>query len=982
VKEPIRGLFTVPAGVPFLDALAGGVLARWGDDPAALSAGHIFLPTRRACQAMTDAFLRASNGKPLLLPKLEPLGDLDPEDWHAPDSAATAAAALLPPIGQTRRQLLLARLILQRGGSTPDQALKLAEALGGWLDQVQIHQLDPAELAGLVPDEYAAHWADTLEFLRIVTEFWPAILVDEGVMDPVARRQAVVEAQIAAWQASPPGTPVIAAGSTGSLPATAALMRAVLELPQGAVVLPGLDSGLPEEAWSLLPEGHPQHGLGRLLASLERSPASVEDWPHDPDPDRHKTRVRHGRKVLLRHALMPADCSEPLPNGSLAADGLEGIVEVAAAGPEAEARVIGLRLRKFLNENATGTAALITADRGLAKRVAAELTRWQVAIDDSAGEPLGETPPGVFLRLVAEATLGHLAPVPLLSLLKHPLTGVDRSLVETLERHTLHGIRPAPGIEGLRQAVPEKAAADLEPLLVKLETALSPLAALAQEEERIASLEEWITVHVQAAEALAATEETPGADRLWAEEAGEAAAQAIDGLMAAAADFPDLPARDYPAVFEELTARQTMRPRYGKHPRLAILGPLEARLQCPDLAILGGLNEGSWPPEPEHDPWMGRPMRKKFGLPLPEWRIGLAAHDFCQAIAAPEVMLTRAERVAGTPTVPSRWLARLELAARQALGLTGKDEANPLRAGGRELLEWQEAIDRPETLRPPEPPAPAPPVEARFSDLSVTAVERWVGDPYGHYARTILKLRALDPVDQQPDASERGSILHDALHRFIQSLGPEWPDNAEKRLIDIGRCVFSPYLERPAVRAFWWPRFLKMARWFVETERERRQTIQESRTEHKVAASLAFRASPVELSAKMDRIDRQADGTLLVIDYKSGSLPEAKRIAQGWPPQLPLEAALLQKGECADVNALEAWAVGGSGDGGEVKRLTAKNATVEEAAAAAWEGVHRLLDQFADPAMPYLAEPRPALAPRYSDYRHLARIDREGDHDG
>ena len=1003
----MQGLYTIPAGTPFLDALAKALLANYGGDPAVLSSVRLFLPTRRACQAMADAFLRASDGAPLLLPRLEPLGDIDPEDWHEPVSAASAAADLPPAISQTRRQLLLAQLVLKRGGATPDQALKLAAALGQWLDQVQIHGLEPDGLANLVPDEYARHWEQTLEFLKIITHFWPEILRQQGVMDPVERRQAIIGQQIRAWQAAPPEMPVIAAGSTGSLPATAALMRAILDLPQGSVVLPGLDTGLPDDAWAALPEGHPQKGLGELLQSLERAPGSVAPLQPGPGPepeaDPHAARRTAGRAALLRHALMPADLGQPLAEGDPAGAGLDGLAEVVTPGPEAEARVIALRLRQFLDETADGeTAALVTPDRGLAKRVAAELRRWRIDIDDSAGEPLGETVPGTYLRLVARAVVSRFEPVPLLALLKHPLAAVSGSSVAALETLALRGIRPAGGIDGLRQALDPAAHEKAEPgalaaaaaLVDRLEAALMPLSALAEgaagrDEEpddgqdggraSQAGLHDWLTAHVEAAEALAATEDAEGAARLWAEESGEAAAAAIDGLFAAAADFPDLPAADYPAVFDELIAAATVRPRYGKHPRLAILGPLEARLQCPDLAILGGLVEGTWPPEPARDPWMGRPMRRDFGLPLPEWRIGLAAHDFCQAMAAPAVMMTRADKVAGAPTVPSRWLGRLELAARQVRGLTGKDDHNPLHEGAETWLNWADALDDPGPATPLQPPEARPPVEARLTDLSVTGVERWVGDPYGHYAAAILKLRALDPVDQPPDTSDRGSLLHRVLHRFIASTGGEWPDDARQRLEDIGREVFGPWLERPNVRAFWWPRFLRMADWFITHEAERRPMLVESKTETRLATN----AGGVSLSARVDRLDTMNDGALAIIDYKSGALPTTGKIDQGWPPQLPLEAAMARRMLSAEVASIEAWGIGGTGEGGKVQKLynESRKAPLSPADAgeAAWQGLQRLLAQFADPSMPYLAEPRPRpLAPRFSDYRHLARIDREG----
>ncbi len=989
----LRGLYSIPAGVPFLDALAAGLLRALEGDPTRLSHARVFLPTRRACQAMADAFLRVTEGQPLLLPHLEPLGDLDPEDWHAEAGGASAAIAGLPPaIAPARRQLLLARLILGRDAEIgADQALKLADALGRWLDQVQIHDLDPANLANLVPEEYADHWAETLRFLELVTKFWPVILTEEGAMDAVERRKAIIAAQVEAWRAAPPETPIIAAGSTGSLPPTARLMRAILDLPAGAVVLPGLDLDLDEPAWQVLPEGHPQFGLANLLTALKKPRSSVQVWPRTSIPDAHTNRAQTGRAALLRRALRPAEAPEIPASPDVMRAGLANLTEVAALGPESEARAIALAMREFLERTADETAALVTADRGLAQRVAGELARWQIAIDDSAGEALLDLPPGVFLRLVAEAACKELAPVPLLAMLKHPLAAVDRPLVEHLERAALRGLRPGPGLEGLRNALKPEEAVAIEPLLMQIETALAPLIAVANGSKT--GLTDWLTAHVQAAEALAATEEQPGADRLWADEAGEAMALALDGLFAAASDFVPVAAHDYQTVFENLLSTQTVRPRYGKHPRLAILGPLEARLQCPQLAILGGLNEGSWPPEPERDPWMGRPMREDFGLPLPEWRIGLAAHDFAQAFAAPEVILTRAERVGGAPTVPARWLTRLELVARAATGALSDDKENPLRAGAPEWLAWAAALDQANAAIP-ELPEPKPPVEARFRDLYVTDVERWVRDPYGHYARSILKLRPLDQIDQEPDAAERGTLLHEVLHKFVRGLTPgEWPDDALDQLIALGEEQFSGLKDRPGVHAFWWHRFRRMAAWYVEHEDGRWPAIASAETETKLSGPIQAAGRSVTLNARVDRLDRFDGAGFVLIDYKSGNLPGleppadkdwTQSAARAWSPQLPLEGKLLRDlHPCAELEALEAWAVGGGSRDkiGEAKSLTDKREPVA-VAQQAWEGLLRLLAQFADPDMPYLSEPRPLLAPRYSDYRHLARIAQEGDSNG
>src|SRR5579885_2779219 len=345
--------------------------------------------------------------------------------------------------------------------------------------------------------------------------------------------------------------------------------------------------------------------------------------------------------------------------------------------------------------------------------------RWQIEIDDSAGVPLNQTPPGVFLRLVLDLVSEGTAPVPLLAALKHPLAAAGlapeelRAEVRLLERKALRGVRPAPGFEGILRALKPEAVRQRR-FVERLRRCLAPLlSAMAARDQPLRAL---LAAHIAAAEALAESADEPGARRLWSGEAGEVASSFMADLLAAAQDFTLRAGSDYPALFESLLAGPVVRPRFGRHPRLFIWGLLEARLQRADLMILGGLNEGTWPGDPADDPWMSRPMRKGFGIAPPERRIGVSAHDFVQACGAPEVVLTRAARVAGTPTLPSRWLLRLETVLRAA----GQESAL---LADRRPLRWQAALDRGMERVVIAAPAPCPPVVARPRRLSVTAIE-------------------------------------------------------------------------------------------------------------------------------------------------------------------------------------------------------------------------------------------------------------------
>ncbi|MBI4185098.1 MAG: double-strand break repair protein AddB [Proteobacteria bacterium] len=987
-----RAVFTIAPGLPFVDALAAGLIARAGSDPAELARAQVLLPTRRACRALAEAFLRQGGGRPMLLPRLSPLGEVDAEELvlageGEPDAPGAVAAALPPAISPLRRQVLLARAVLafgaglsQGGGGppTPDQAARLAGELGRFLDQVQTERLGFDALAGLVPEAYAEHWQVTLRFLRILTEHWPRILAEEGAMDPAERRNRLLAAEAEAWRARPPGHPVVVAGSTGSIPATADLIEAVARLPQGAVVLPGLDRTLSPEEGETLPESHPQFGLVRLVARLGVAPAEVADWEPGAVAAAGLAATPSARARLVAEALRPAEKTHLWQAAAVdAAAALDGVARIDCPGPQEEAGVIALVMREALAAEAR-TVALVTPDRGLARRVAAEMRRFRVEVDDSAGRPLAETPPGTFLRLTAALVAGGAAPLALLAALKHPFAaggmepGAFRAMVRRLERAILRGPRPAPGFAGLAAALDGladgKEAAALKVWLAGIEAAAAGLGEAVR--RPVAPLGELVRAHVAFAEALAADRERPGAARLWRGEAGEAANDFVFELARAADGFAPLAGRLYPAFLDTLMAGRVVRPRQSLHPRVHIWGALEARLQRADVMILGGLNEGTWPAEPAPDPWMSRPMRVAFGLPAPERRIGLSAHDFAQGFCARRVVLTRAIRAAGTPTVPSRWLLRLEALLKARGG-------GAFLAGGEEWLAWQRLLDRPDRLAPEPRPAPRPPLAARPRTLSVTQVEAWMRDPYAVYARHVLRLEPLDPLEADPGAAEYGSFIHRALDAFRAAHPDALPADALDRLLAMGRRAFGPALARPAVAAFWWPRFERIARWFLEREEERRPDLAGGATEAKGTLVLAGPGGPFTLTAKADRIDRLADGRLAIIDYKTGVPPKTDDMRLGFAPQLPLEGAIALAGGFPAVGRarlaeLAFWRLGGGDPAGEIHRLAGEEA--ERMAAAARDGFARLIAAFDDPSVPYLCRPRPEAEPRYGDYLHLERI--------
>ena len=1073
-SPPLRdkpNVLSIPAGVSFADTLAVALLREADGDPLKLAEMTVLLPNRRACRTLQEAFLRNAFSSPdlsadadmrrrwdgqgggsrrtiaenlrslpppqpspilgegelrssaSLLPRLMPIGDLDSDDLSVLGGALFGAAADIPPaIGELKRRMLLARLIMAapaRGGPRAnairlDQAAQLAAELARLLDQVETERKDLSALEGLVPESLAEHWQLTINFLDILRRAWPEILADEGAIDPADRRNRLLDLQRAVWEAAPPSAPIIAAGSTGSIPAAADLMHTIARLPRGAVYLPGLDRAPSDEDWQAIAEdpSHPQYGLAHLLMRFEITRDAVTDVVIPPPPTRGRVGVGEAsddslapergfplptlpqfggggiRAEIVSAALLPAECTHgwkeraetmlPLEVGAAMA----GVTRIDCQSEREEAQIIALALRRFVAEREDGVAALVTPDRTLARRVAGELKRWRIEIDDSAGQPLSQTAPGAYLLALCDAAAQEWSPIPLLALLKHPLAAARRTLgslrrsARRLDCKVLRGPRPAPGWDGLRQAIDTRTRDEHAPLsAIDAEKLTRIVGALARATEAMADWTEKrppierLRALVASAEALAATDAESGVQRLWRGEAGEALSDFVHDALQSFAGLPGVAAEDFTALMLELLSGVAVRPRFGKHPRLAIWGPLEARLQQADLLVLGSLNEATWPAESAIDPWLNRPMRHSFGLPAPERKIGLSAHDFQQAMGAPKVLLTRAERVDGAPTVPSRWLLRLDAF------LTCAAEGLPSNTGALER-RLAHVIDRPQTVKPGVRPKPRPGAARRPAQLSVTQIEAWRRNPYAIYARHILRLKKLDPLDQDPGAADLGNAVHKALHAFTERFPHALPSDALALLRADGEEAFRPWLDRPNVWAFWQPRFQRIAAWWLGVERGRRTALMTAiATERKGELALPGLVSPFTLTARADRIDVWRDGGLTIIDYKTGTLPKKEDIELGFAPQLTLEAAMALAGAFQGVAGsaiaeLAHWKLSGNREGGAVDRVKGDLTALADAAIS---GLIALVRDFSDDNAAYAATPDAAYAPTYDDYAHLAR---------
>ena len=974
-------VFNMPSGVDFLPSLAMGLRDIYGER---LQDCLILLPTRRAVRALGNAFVGEEGAS--LLPRMRPLADINPEE--PPFEPGELAGLVKPAIDPMQRRFEMAQLIFHYHKNISDLpldaagALALADPLIAILDDADMEQADLSRLSELdeIQKFASEHFQNAITLYKIVQDFWPKRLAEINLMQPFERRVALLEALTEIWEKEPPQYPVIIAGSTGTLGASARLMRSVAKMPEGMIILPGLNTAVPDEAWTDVGPQHPQNSLKNLINVIGIERGEVPEWGYI---SRGGSKDMDARRRVISEALVPIEATGDWPSrietlrkgtdkagGDLFENALNGLSLIEADNDEEEALSIALIMRETL-ETQGQTAALVTPDPALARRVKARLRRWDVEVDYSQGEPLEETSLGAFLT----ATLAHYenpaSELELAVLCKHPLMGGNDTKKEWLAfEQELRGARKKPSLKDL-------------PIIDKLNQDFAPLLELTQ-----ATADVWAKALAKTAEGLATQDGVEGAARLWVNDAGEKAASLIEDLMKHGAYLPVMNCESFARLFGNLMRGKVVRPRYGTHPRLSILGPLEARMLTADRIILGGLNEGIWPSAPSIEPFLSRGMRQSLGLSLPERRFGLSAHDFAELAAKPEVILTRSKRSDDGPKVASRWLWRLQTLMKGAL----PESAEESLASANKYLDWARAMDfvEPEEVKTNQisRPSPKPHPDDRWPNerrqLSITQIKIWIRDPYSIYARYILGLSPLDDLDRALDVRDYGNALHKGLEDFTNVHKTTLPKDAASLLVhsfkqamrethypDYDIAKETARLEKIAAKIIPWMEDRRARGWAVRGV--------------EVWGELFLKEQNFTLTGMADLIEKGPLG-YAVTDYKTGMPPSSAVLDVGFDPQLPLTALMLREGafdkqgtgETEELNYIH---LKGAGDN-EIEHPRASisikgklTRSGSEYADFGLEIISNLIASYSEADTGYASQPRAQFTHDYGDYDHLARRD-------
>ena len=953
-------VFALPPGCNFAEELVAGLMEKFSSrPPEEMARVELYLNAGRVRKGVVEAF---SVRGAFLLPKLQLITNL---------SKDVRFFRIEPQVSGLRRRLELFRAVsklLEKDDrfAAQSSAYDLADSLATLMDEMHAEGVSPERIGELDVSQHSAHWAESLKFIDIISQFWRR----EDAPDNQARQRMVVETLVESWKRSPPSHPIIVAGSTGSRGATRLLMQAVAALPNGAVILPCFDFQLPGTYWqgkadSTTGEDHPQFRFKRFLEFIRCRPNQVKLWREDAQtiPERNQ---------LISLALRPAPVTGqwltegPRLTGIAAAT--KNLTLIEAPHARAEAVAIACRLRQAAESGEK--AALVTPDIRLAKQVKAALERWNIQPEDSFNVRLAETLPGRLLLLIASLFGSDPDPLSLISLTRHPLVHSKSHRkehcvrIDKLERDVRRNLMDADLGRQINRVFPTNKSNDGLPDWCKW--LMDNLVQLKSTDNVCLSL--FAKIHQEVAESLIIGSKLKNDTKdLWNTFGGSQALALLQELQREGASGGVLDRAAYTHLFSSMAYRKSVQKTDKlNHPNISIWNTVDARMQAPDVVIAGGLNEGVWPNASPVDPWLNRALRGDAGLLMPERLTGLLAHDFQQAVSAPVVVLSRSERRKDEPAVPSRWLIRLTTLL-AGIGDHGKVSLAAMRQRGQQLLDLAMQMEEPlEPKKRESRPCPKPPVEQRPKRLSVTNIKTLISNPYEIYARYVLKLNELDPLVPNSYAAVRGTAIHEILQKFVDLVQKDESNCNADNLLAIADSIFAKMPGPPHLKRLWLAQLEIIALKFASEEANRAMAGTPVALE--VKGEHLIKEIDFVLSAIVDRVDRLRTGGLAVYDYKSGSIPSLSEVNRR-DKQLPLTTKMLNFGAFPNVQETTVMRAAYIGVGKYPQVRTVPMDTFEET----WKSFIEMIRSYQNPETGYLSRLNMYQLRYGAAFDHLAR---------
>ncbi len=866
-----KHIYYIPSSTSFIEQLSSWLIKKF-DKLADLT---ILLPSTRACLALEKSIVKKSTHQSIILPQIIPIGQLGTEQFIKQEPIEILSS----PLSYYEHNLYLTKLILGKFGKTLTypQALNITTSLSEIILNMSRNNIPLEKLAQIFLAELPKHFEMLSEYLTVIAKDWPLFLEQHKKQDFRSNHYEYINKLISKWQISPTNKPIIIAGSTGSVPSTKYLIKAIASLPQGFVILNDINYSISNEEWHDISETHHAYYTKNLLESLNYDRKHlIPILNHTP---------KYSRQNFLSLCMLPStktwQWAEQVIDHNYDCSNLE-IIECSTT--HQEAMVVMLRIREILEKQRDAKIAIIGNNPSLIKHITSFAQLWNIKINDNTGTQVTTSDQYQFLSLLVAAIQNNFQPQYLIALLKNSCyQEISNIHLAKLEIKYLRGITKYSTLPQLIELTTQKNDLELTDFLNTLHQETKELAALLKKHS--ASFKQLLQLTLQTGQSLTTQNQS---STLWNNPQAIKVHQIFLDILNVAQIAGKILPKQFDTILATLLNNQVI---YADKivAQVSILSPLESRLLTFDYTIITGLNEGSWPSYNKTTPWLPFHLCKSLGLENRDQKHGQAAYHFFCLLQQPNLLITRAILENGNATTPSRWLLRLELIAGK-LGILEQIKQN-----NHPLKQWYQQLYLPQSSNN-HPNLPPPRTEKKITQLSVTQIEKLTRDPYSVYCSKILKLKKLDQINKTPDQREFGTFIHD----IIDNLNKHYNEIlADHTLFDkIALSILDGITLNQMIRNLWLLKFSKLKPWAMKFELDRRadSNIQIfSETKGKFELNNDF-----SLTMKADRIE-VSDNEINIIDFKTGSIPSQQDIKSGFSPQLLLEALIVRDGELSEI---------------------------------------------------------------------------------